>query len=63
VIFKQKKGFATIRIGKIYHSMVWFQPPYHETAPLRKSSGPGKKVPLHPQVSSGGGEVLALFIP
>jgi hypothetical protein len=33
-IFKRKKGFATISLGLIYHSMVLSQPPSHDTVPL-----------------------------
>jgi hypothetical protein len=32
--FKRKKGFATISLGLIYHSMVSSQPPSRDTVPL-----------------------------
>jgi hypothetical protein len=34
VIFKWKKGFATISLGQIYHSMLLSQPPSRGTVPL-----------------------------
>jgi hypothetical protein len=33
-IFKRKKGFVTISLGLIYHSMVLSQSPSRDTAPL-----------------------------
>jgi hypothetical protein len=35
-IFKRKKGFATISLGIIYHSIALSQPPSRGTVPLNK---------------------------